>query len=115
MKKLFTIISCLICIQCNSLFSQFNLQGDGYSSGDNCYVLTEEVGFQVSTIWHEEYLDINIPFELQFTMNFGDLTQGADGMMFVLQLEGPEATGNVGQGMGYGCLLYTSPSPRDPE
>ncbi len=104
MKILFTLITYLICIQCNSLFAQFNLQGDGYSTGNNCYVLTEEVGFQVSTIWHEDYLDINIPFELQFTMNFGDQTEGADGMMFVLQLEGPEATGNVGQGMGYGSM-----------
>ena len=93
-----------------NLFAQYNMQGDGIEVGDNCYQLTAALEGQVSSIWYEELINLNEPFELQFTMNFGDIngedggTSGADGMMFVLQNESPTALGVVGQGLGYGLL-----------
>ena len=93
-----------------SLQAQYSLQGDGIDMGSNCYQLTAETTNQMGSIWYEELIDLNEAFELQFTMNFGDLNNepgeipGADGMMFVLQNESSTALGNAGIGMGYGNL-----------
>jgi gliding motility-associated-like protein len=93
-----------------SVQAQYSLQGDGVDMGSNCYQLTAETTNQMGSIWYEELIDLNDTFELQFTMNFGDLNNepgeipGADGMMFVLQNESSTAVGNAGNGMGYGNL-----------
>ena len=110
MRKVFTILIIILSVVSSALTAQYNLQGDGFALGDNCYQLTSETYNQVSTIWYEELIDLNQPFELQFKMNFGDLNGensediGADGMMFVLQNNSSTAMGIMGEGMGYGNM-----------
>lgn len=110
MKKARTILLFFGSVLTSSIFAQYNLQGDGFVMGDNCYQLTSATYNQVSTIWYEELIDLNQPFELQFKMNFGDLNGengediGADGMMFVLQNNSSTAMGIMGEGMGYGNM-----------
>ena len=57
-----------------SVQAQYSLQGDGVDMGSNCYQLTAETTNQMGSIWYEELIDLNDTFELQFTMNFGDLS-----------------------------------------
>ena len=110
MKKACTIFTILISAISGASFAQYNLQGDGFEIGENCYQLTSATTNQVSTIWYEEQVNLTVPFELQFKMNFGSNngtngeTSGADGMMFVLQNESPTAVGVMGEGIGYGNL-----------
>ena len=101
-KSILFIFSILVCF--SSVVAQFNLQGDGYYLGNSCYLLTEAENGQISTIWHEEQIDLNLPFELQFKMNFGDNNQGADGMMFVLQNESSTIEGQIGEDIGFGNI-----------
>ena len=95
MKKVCLIIFTIFSSLSLNLFAQYNMQGDGIEVGENCYQLTAALEGQVSSIWYDELINLNEPFELQFTMNFGDIngedggTSGADGMMFVLQNESP--------------------------
>lgn len=111
MKQLLAIsITCLCALTAQS---QYSMQGDGIEIGDNCYQLTDAIPNEVSSIWYEELLDLSLPFELQFKMNFGSYSDqslgpnnnsGADGMMFVLQNQSSTALGGSGQGMGYGSM-----------
>ena len=85
------------------------LNGTAQSLGGDCYQLTTTQGNQNGAVWYSDLIDLTQPFDLNFTMNFGTLdASGADGMVFVLQDVGTDALGQSG-----GCLLYTSPSPRD--
>jgi gliding motility-associated-like protein len=109
MRKILLITLTVLCAH-NPAISQYSIQGNGVVLGDGCYQLTGEASGQVGSVWYEELIDLNMPFELQFKMNFGSLNgengtnAGADGMMFVLQNESPTALGVLGQGMGYGNL-----------
>ena len=71
MKKACTIFTILISAISGASFAQYNLQGDGFEIGENCYQLTSATTNQVSTIWYEEQVNLTVPFELQFKMNFG--------------------------------------------
>ena len=101
-KSILFIFNTLVCF--SSVVAQFNLQGDGYYLGSSCYLLTEAENVQISTIWHEEQINLNLPFELQFKMNFGNNDQGADGMMFVLQNESSTIEGQIGEDIGFGNI-----------
>ncbi len=110
MKKALPIFFAIFLYAHWPVFGQYNIQGDGFDIGENCYQLTSATFNQVSTIWNEEQIDLNQPFELQFKMNYGTMNSegdedtGADGMMFVLQNSSSTAMGVMGQGMGYGNL-----------
>lgn len=112
MKKLLFLLTFTI-LSFSQILSQYSMQGDGIELGDNCYQLTDAVANEVSSIWYEELMDLTLPFELQFKMNFGSYSNqnpgpnnnsGADGMMFVLQNQSSTALGGSGQGMGYGSM-----------
>jgi gliding motility-associated-like protein len=78
------------------------LNGSATYQGGDCYLLTPAVGTMNGTVWYAEQVDLNVPFDLEFTMNFGTLdANGADGMCFVLQTVGTNAIGASGGGMGY--------------
>jgi len=78
------------------------LTGDATFLGGDCYQLTPEIGNSVGTVWYGEQIDLDSIFDLQFLMNFGVLdATGADGICFVLQTVGTEATGVTGGGLGY--------------
>jgi gliding motility-associated-like protein len=78
------------------------LNGSATYSGGDCYLLTPAVGTMNGTVWYADQIDLNEPFDLEFTMNFGTLdVNGADGICFVLQTVGTSAIGASGGGMGY--------------
>jgi gliding motility-associated-like protein len=83
------------------LKAQFVLNGDAVSLGGNCYQLTEEVTTSAGSIWYETLINLEEDFEINFSLNFGDLdAAGADGIYFVLQPVGT-GLGDAGGGMGY--------------
>jgi hypothetical protein len=78
------------------------LNGSATSIGGDCYQLTPDLTTQNGTVWYSDQLDLNLPFDLMFQMNFGSLDgNGADGICFVLQTVGTSAIGESGGGMGY--------------
>jgi hypothetical protein len=82
--------------------SNYFLNGNAQAIGNDCYQLTPAFPTQNGTVWYADQLDLNQPFSLQFTMNFGFLDfDGADGICFVLQTVGTNAIGTSGGGMGY--------------
>jgi hypothetical protein len=82
--------------------SNYFLNGNAQAIGGDCYQLTSAFPTQNGTVWYADQLDLNDPFSLQFTMNFGNLdVNGADGICFVLQTVGTAAIGTSGGGMGY--------------
>jgi len=92
----------LLCFIAHISFSQgYNFIGDSYSIGNNCYTLTPNQEWQNGAIWYNESIDLNDPYHLQFTANFGSNDAGADGMVFVLQQVGNEVLGEAGGGMGF--------------
>lgn len=110
MKKTLAIHVIIWLISCSSIHAQYNIQGDAEIIEDNCYQLTAASPNQIGTIWNEQLINLNLPFELQFKMNFGVLNggtleeEGADGMMFVLQNSSSTAVGVLGEDIGYGNL-----------
>lgn len=78
------------------------LNGDATAGSGNCYTITPNSTWQNGTVWYAEQLNLNNPFTLEFTMNFGTIdANGADGMVFVMQTVGTDAIGLDGSGMGF--------------
>lgn len=89
-----------ICV-CRSVSGQFTLNGDATALGGDCYQLTNETTFSAGSIWYDSLIDLSLDFEINFTLNLGDLdATGADGLYFVLQPVGT-GLGAAGGGMGY--------------
>tara|TARA_B110000967_G_C18887773_1_gene565163 strand:- start:1213 stop:3237 length:2025 start_codon:yes stop_codon:yes gene_type:complete len=87
---------------------QYTLQGDATATGSNCYQLTDALPNEIGAVWYDETINLEQPFQLQFKMNFGtndgaggSSNPGADGMMFVMQTDGPTALGLPGEGLGF--------------
>jgi len=97
------LAAALLLLYSSPVYSQtYFLNGSAISLGDDCYMLTPAIGTMNGTVWYADQIDLNNPFDLQFTMNFGTLdANGADGMCFVLQTVGTNAIGASGGGMGY--------------
>ena len=79
----------------------YNFVGDSYFLGNNCYILTANQEWENGAIWYNQAIDLNEPYHLQFTANFGSNDAGADGMVFVLQQVGNDVIGQAGGGMGF--------------
>lgn len=100
-RYLFTFI--LLGIAMNQLNAQtYFLQGDAQFIGEDCYRLTTTATAQNGAVWYADQIDLNEGFDLEFTMNFGDIdANGADGICFVLQTVGNNALGQSGGGLGF--------------
>jgi hypothetical protein len=96
-----SLLLCFFIIQ--SIQSQtYFLNGSAEFVGGDCYQLTPALNTQNGTVWYAEQLDLTLPFDLQFQMNFGSTdANGADGICFVLHTQGTSAIGVSGGGMGY--------------
>ncbi len=79
----------------------YNIVGDSFEAGDDCYILTPLGLFQNGAIWYNQAIDLNDPFTLQYTANFGDNDAGADGMVFVMQQVSNSILGEPGGGIGF--------------
>lgn len=101
MKKFFLLLSAFVVISAASGQTYF-LNGNAIYVGGDCYQLTPMLSNMNGTVWYADQINLNQPFDLQFTMNFGFLdNNGADGICFVLQTVGTSAIGQSGGGMGY--------------
>lgn len=100
------IICILFLFSATGLFAQSsNPVGDSYASSENCYVVTNNIDWQLGAVWFNEQLDLNEPFEIELELNFGNSDSGADGMVFVFQQVGPDAIGDAGGGIGFEGFL----------
>jgi hypothetical protein len=88
-------------------WSQYVINGNAISLGNDCFRLTPALTFQAGSVWFQNKITLNADFEVTGTLNFGTLdASGADGIAFVLQ---PVCSGlgSAGGGLGY---LGISPS-----
>ena len=79
----------------------YYLNGNALNTGEDCYQLTTNSGFQVGSVWYADQVDLSQPLDLQFVLNLGNSDQGADGICFVLQTVGVNALGDAGGGLGF--------------
>jgi len=79
----------------------YYLNGNALNTGEDCYQLTTNAGFQVGSVWYADQVDLSQPLDLQFLINLGSSDQGADGICFVLQTVGVDALGDAGGGLGF--------------
>ena len=78
------------------------LQGSATNTGPECYQLTPAIGTQTGAVWYAEPLDLTQPFNIAFEIGLGSQdSNGADGIMFVLQTDGTNALGQSGGGLGF--------------
>jgi gliding motility-associated-like protein len=95
----------------NQVQAQYNTAGSAQQTAANCFSITGEIASQAGAIWNVNQIDLNNPFDISLTLNFGNITNddwnnppcGADGMSFILQ---PFNTGQVGVGgqVGFGGI-----------
>jgi gliding motility-associated-like protein len=94
----FSIIFCL----CLHLNAQYTINGDTKYLGEGCFQLTPDQGGKVGTVWYDEYIDLNQPFDIYAKMYFGVKDEsGADGIAIVFQDVGNNTQGQLGEGLGY--------------
>ena len=98
--KLIPIIPLLLF--CQTVQAQFFTNGSARTVNDSCFILTNDVLWEVGSIWYPDKIDLRNDFDLVMTMNFGsNHLMGADGIVFGLQ---PISTtiGEAGGGIGFG-------------
>ena len=79
----------------------YHLNGSATQDDCNCYTLTKDQNNQSGSVWNINKINLTQPFEFYFDVYLGCRdTDGADGLVFVLQ---PISTsvGSVGGGLGY--------------
>ena len=86
-----------------SVYCQFNLNGNAVALGGDCYRLTQAFNSQVGTAWAPTQISLNNPFDLQFDIYLGCSNSGADGLVFGLQPVSTSAGGG-GSGIGFGGI-----------
>lgn len=84
-------------------FSQFVINGNVTDMGNGEYRLTEALNNQVGTIWSEQKISLNAPFEIELELYFGTNDNGADGITFSLQPKS-NTVGVAGGGLGIGGI-----------
>lgn len=86
-------------------WSQFNLQGQGFATSCECYVLTTATNNQTSTVWNQLALDLSQPFDFSYEVFLGCTDGGgADGMAWALHTN-PNVLGAGAGKMGMGNLV----------
>jgi len=91
--------------QVNTLRAQvvnpYHINGSAYQENCNCYTLTNDEFNQSGSVWNINKINLTQSFDYKFNVNLGCRdTDGADGIVFVLQ---PISTsiGSTGGGLGY--------------
>lgn len=95
-------LTSILILLCQFAFAQgYNINGDATDIGENCYIITPALNTQSGSIWYTNEIDLNEPFDIQFTANFDDDDGGADGIVFVFQQVSNTVIGTNGEGMGF--------------
>ena len=59
---------------------------DAQSIGNNCYIITEDVIWQIGGVWYNNPIDFDEDFTINYKNNFGNKDgNGADGMALVFK------------------------------
>jgi gliding motility-associated-like protein len=98
--KNFLIIVCMLATAVGAN-SQYTLNGSASPINCRCYTLTPPVNTQAGSVWNNNKINLNQPFDYGFDVYFGCTdAQGADGIAFILQ---PISTsiGFTGSGLGF--------------
>lgn len=86
-----------LCAQLNA-----ELIGDATSIGNNCYVITQNVQWQVGGVWYDNPINFANDFTIDYKNNFGSNdANGADGMALVFKTTSNAVVGGSGGGVGY--------------
>lgn len=88
----------------SNVHAQYVINGTGQQLSCNCYRLTEAQNDQAGSVWNENMISLEDPFDFTFDVYLGDQPQGADGIAFVLQPIST-AAGTTGGGMGYAGII----------
>jgi len=80
--------------------AQYVVNGSALQLSCNCYRLTQAINTQSGSVWNENMISLNDPFDFAFNVYLGANDGGADGIAFMLQ---PISTsiGSTGGGLGY--------------
>lgn len=81
--------------------------GSAYSTGGDCYVITQNLQQQAGAAWYDNPIDLTEDFDIVFNGFFGSTDSGADGMAFVLKTTSAPVIGLPGEGLGYQQLPET--------
>lgn len=101
MKKILPLLLVLLVFLPARSLSQFQLNGNAYATGQECFTLTDDVLWQGGSVWYLNQVNINQAFDLYFRIFLGCRDEtGADGMAFVLQ-QVSTSVGTGGGGLGY--------------
>ncbi len=103
MKLFLTLLFCTAAFLNPSItFSQYILNGSATKESCNCYLLTEDKLRQGGSVWQQDKIDLNKPFDFNFNVFLGCKDkEGADGIVFILQ---PLSTSLGAQGGGLGFM-----------
>lgn len=72
---------------------------NAYNTSSNCVQLTQAIQQQRGCSWYNISIDFSLPFEMEFTLNFGNIdANGADGICMVYSTA--ENCGETGGGIG---------------
>ena len=79
-----------------------NTAGNATSIGDECYLVTPSQNWQNGAVWFLDPLNLTEEFTIDLNINLGIYdSNGADGMVFVMQTVGTNLLGDAGGGLGY--------------
>lgn len=82
---------------------QFAVNGSAQNLNGDCVQITPAANGQQGAAWHDDQLDVSLPFCIHLTVNLGGNDGGADGIAFVLHQLGPnQPTTTTGGNVGYG-------------
>lgn len=79
--------------------TQYILNGSATKDNCNCYTITQAINWEGGSVWNSNKISLNNSFDFYFNVFLGCQTNGADGIVFVLQ---PVSTSVGSQGMGMG-------------
>ena len=83
-----------------------NTVGNATSIGDDCYLVTPSQDWQNGAVWFSDPLNLTEEFTIDLNINFGIYdSNGADGMVFVMQTVGTNLLGVAGGGLGYEGII----------
>lgn len=100
MTKHLTLILVFAGMLCTRIQAQYQVSGNASALTPDTFLLTPDAAWQNGAVWYKLKHDFSTPFSVAGGMYFGDLDDGADGIVFVIQNKCLVA-GTSGGGIGY--------------
>lgn len=70
----------------------FGTHGTAVQVGDGCIEWSPAPNATSGAVWAQQSLNLTQPFHMEARLNFGDVDHGGEGLILVLQPEGPDAS-----------------------